>query len=328
MGKTNDQVAHLWANQSKPHASSSNGHFSFDGPLLYSYSTPIGRLILAADGTPKGALLSQRTYSATTGGKHLPAAWNALRASLPNFAVPDVGHSPDGIDHMLNLKALFERYEGYKQKMLRCQELHGYREDMIRHAAHELHNYCHVFDLTDPYVHIDPEKDIAGIKEAREEREARLNTPERAAKRERDRARRGALKAKREAEAREAALASIAEKIDLWRAGHPYAYLPYNAPMMLRLKPGDPNSLQTSRGAVVPVEAAKRVFRIAQECRDKGKAFRPTLVPVKIGDFRLDGVDANGTIHAGCHTIPWEESERMAATLGLVEPLQPQAAEG
>lgn len=88
---TNAQVRHLWANQAKSGAKSGNGNFWFSGPVLYSYSTPIAHIVRAKDGSPV-ALITSRTYSVTTSGKHMPRTYD-FPAELRNsyFYVPFLG---------------------------------------------------------------------------------------------------------------------------------------------------------------------------------------------------------------------------------------------
>lgn len=88
---TNAQVRHLWANQAKPSARSGNGNFWFEGPTLYSYSTPIANIVRAKDGSAV-ALITSRTYSVTTSGKHMPRTYD-FPAELRNsyFYVPFLG---------------------------------------------------------------------------------------------------------------------------------------------------------------------------------------------------------------------------------------------
>lgn len=153
-----------------------------------------------------------------------------------------------------------------------------------------------------------------------QERVRRLENPDPASldKRERERARRFTAKRRAELEREEQARERMAIDIELWKDGDPHVYLGWQAPMMLRLRPSDPNTLETSKGAHVPLADAVRVFRFAAQCKSglvqwQAKAPRP-----RVGDFHVDAIDQDGTIHAGCHSIPWDESARMAASIGLV----------
>lgn len=99
-----------------------------------------------------------------------------------------------------------------------------------------------------------------------------------------------------------------------WRAGEGRAWYGYypsgyagQAPMLIMLrKRGD--LLETSRGAEVPWEHAKRIFTAASQVRCNGSSmgFEHGNGP-RIGHFRLDRIDCNGDVHAGCHHLFWQE---------------------
>lgn len=74
----------------------------------------------------------------------------------------------------------------------------------------------------------------------------------------------------------------------------------------------------TSLGARIPLAAAPMVWNLVQRARASG-GFAPTpaLGRLKIGDYGLDRIDADGTLHAGCHTIGFGEIELLARKLGL-----------
>jgi hypothetical protein len=61
----NRQVAHLWANEAKPHATGSN--FYFEGPTLYSYGSHfvVGRIVRNKRGK-RAYLLNSNSYSPST----------------------------------------------------------------------------------------------------------------------------------------------------------------------------------------------------------------------------------------------------------------------
>lgn len=82
----------------------------------------------------------------------------------------------------------------------------------------------------------------------------------------------------------------------------------------------DGDQIQTSQGARVPVAVAAAVWARVERCRLNGQAYErrsDALGGVKIGDYPLDRIDSDGTLHAGCHHIPHHELERMARSLGL-----------
>lgn len=104
---------------------------------------------------------------------------------------------------------------------------------------------------------------------------------------------------------------ALPEKIEKWRAGE-QAYLPYDAPTMLRIK-GD--EVQTSRGASVPVSHAKRGLKFVRGVMASGTEYVRNGHTLHLGHYPIDKVTTDGTLYAGCHVIPWAEIERIAPEL-------------
>lgn len=121
-----------------------------------------------------------------------------------------------------------------------------------------------------------------------------------------------------------------------WRLGGPFESHGHFARhfegggVMLRLtKFADgPDMIETSMGARVPVAAAPMVWAAVQATRAGiiGDAHHPRYDAtearifkrlVRIGDYPLDRIDADGTLHAGCHSIPYSELRAMARALNL-----------
>jgi hypothetical protein len=92
MSYTNEQVCHLWANQSKESATSGHGNVFFTGRKLYSYGSHYVLGIILPDGQ---AILNGRSYSITT-AKHQSYAFRALNYSN-YFRLPDLTPLADTI---------------------------------------------------------------------------------------------------------------------------------------------------------------------------------------------------------------------------------------
>jgi hypothetical protein len=96
---------------------------------------------------------------------------------------------------------------------------------------------------------------------------------------------------------------------DEWRNGSGDIYQYGFADTLLRRK-GD--TLQTSRGADCPFAHAVIAFRKAQECRANGTTWQRNGQQIRVGHFNVDSIDAQGNMRAGCHSLKWEEMERLA----------------
>jgi hypothetical protein len=83
-----------------------------------------------------------------------------------------------------------------------------------------------------------------------------------------------------------------------------------NLPVMLRSM-GE--TMETSKGARVPMEDARRTYRFAMAARAKG--WHKNGETHAIGSYQLDAVNEAGVV-AGCHRVTWSEIERFATTQG------------
>jgi hypothetical protein len=296
----NDMVAHLWANQSQDSARSNNGNFWFEGAVLYSYRTPIARLVTVppefcgagAGGNRLVALITSEGYSPTT-GRHKHDARSAA-SHLPVFEVPSLGvtggrHREPGngreIDHAANVAYLVEGYTS-RIDMLKRQTRalgDGWQREHLFALRDDVFCYCDAFEIARPELQPRP----------RLSRKSWRNTP-------------SARKRTKKARA----------YLEDWRAGRvaAIAYYHSSVDIALRVK-GD--TVETSRGAVVPLEDARRLFPIVARQRAKGQDIIFDA-PVRVGLFMVSKIDANGDLTAGCHFIKWTEIERLARSQGWV----------
>jgi len=311
MSYTNHDVAHLWFNQSKATARSSNGNFHFDGPNIYSYRTRIARLILHDNGSVRAVLRTSETFSQTTSGKHetaISAAINGVVICGPNLDADTI----QSHDH--NLGYLRRGIATLAAKARRSLNRANWAWHAVELQVDAAIEYCELFGLDASQFAVPDDMTACLAKSA--ERQRKLDNPD-PAKRERERVRRLAKRREQEAEAARLLAIRNAEAVAEWREGRGGTYgLPWGLPVMLRIQPGHPDTLETSKGARVPVAAAIQVFKMAAATRDGGKAW-PDGLTHRVGDFHVDAIDSDGTIHAGCHTIAWDESARMAAVLGV-----------
>jgi hypothetical protein len=344
----NAMVAHLWANQSQREARSSNGNLWFDGQTINSYRTAIAKLYSTADDCGLVALVSENSYSMST-GKQLGYVRRAL--SYRYFTVPFVTEYPGGHGrsvphgaslHGANLLALESAYRVHVSKATKARAgsylLAGTYEDSsvsralqnMRDSANQVSRYAAAFGLSAPAI--DVAADWQSVLTAHAEREAKHNTPAAIRKREKAVEARQAREAEQAAIAERQRLAALAEAqpgFAAWLAGDShYCPSPFrSAPdgtAYLRVS-GD--TLETSQGAKVPLAHAIRIFRLVAECRKAGRAIlMEGKSEARVGQFTVDRIDSDGSFTAGCHRIGWSEIERVARIVGLVPPEVPQGA--
>jgi hypothetical protein len=89
------------------------------------------------------------------------------------------------------------------------------------------------------------------------------------------------------------------EKIAAWLTGESVEY-PYGVPVACRVK-GD--VVETSKGAIVPLQGALQLVALAKACRESGKAL--DLAGRAIGPYRGNSISATGDLTIGCHRIEW-----------------------
>lgn len=310
---TNSMLAHVWAQQTQEHGRSNS--MNFQGDTLYSYGTPIARIIPRRRGKGRVMLISSHGYSTTT-AMHKNLAWQAWSTGMgESFHVPSLGRSGGrhreldsqiypatvGVRHRANLKHLVD---AYKSECARFKRALSRDWNNLENFAASANAYARAFDfkVAIPDWRADEAKSLA----FRTEREARLSTPEHAAKREKARLAREALAIRKVELAR---LAS-AERITKWREGEPvslnYSEARIGQSAMLRLR-RDSATVETSLGATVPLEDAKRAYAAVLNVMAHGTDWHRNGSSLQVGQFQIDRISASGDVHAGCHYFTYAE---------------------
>lgn len=312
MSNSNSMVAHIWANQAKDNARSSNGNFHFTGPIIYSYRTPVAVIHATC------VLIKSEWYSRTTSGKHMPAIRRALRSDKPYFFVPSIGagsgHNNDSnrIDHAANLKHFQEGFAAAVKRWENARDDHHtkWASEYAAAITDSMTEYAQAFKLAGKAWHA-PARDFVDTRDDVLAYRASKDTPEQVAKRARDQARREVKRA----EQAQLMLLADAEKLAAWRSGQLIVYrsaVGANAALRLR---GE--MVQTSQGADFPIAHAKRVWPLLVAIRATKAAWETNGHSIPLGNFKLNRVEVDGTIKAGCHTVAWSEVEAIAEELGL-----------
>jgi hypothetical protein len=174
---TNRGVANAWVNGIE--AKSGNGNMSTNGcGTLYSYSTPIGIIKQGVDGQPV-YLITARSYSVTTRGKHIGPAHGATGYNahvVPFFGIGRVGrHGPDSLDmmeaHAGNVAYLVQRYVDDREGMKAKRSFGQFDEEHLMRLAANARAYALAFGL--PVPEIDHMGDIVALRGHHEAKAAR-----------------------------------------------------------------------------------------------------------------------------------------------------------
>jgi hypothetical protein len=112
--------------------------------------------------------------------------------------------------------------------------------------------------------------------------------------------------------------ARVADDIAQWRAGVAGVSLPYEFPVMLRVR-GD--NIETSRRASFPVEHGRRALPLLLRARARLTADTPRIefksdgAAIRLGHFTVSEINREG-VRAGCHFVTWNEVCHAARLIG------------
>ena len=292
-------VCHIWANRSKDHKSC--GNVFFEGDTIYSYGRhfPIAKHVRNIK-EERAVLFTRDTYSKTTEGHKsmVRGALHGLQFCGPVFLVPSIDRYKDygTMDAKPSLRRAVEVYVAVAReaaiKAKQARKNGEYYLSEMRDALEEAQKMSDFFRLG-----------------CRIPDESTLATPEELAK---------IKDAKRKArEAEKKRLATMRQRDEdqfkAWLRGEghscPFSYsTDANGSAYLRVihHVDGRKTMQTSRGASVPLDAAIKAFRFVKLCRMTGRTFETNGHRARVGDFFIEKIDAEGNVKIGCHYITWE----------------------
>ena len=343
------EIPHLWAHKVQESARNAQGNLYFDGDTIFSYGShfPIARHVVdnPTKKNPKPAILfTTHSFSLTT-SRHISAVRSAIPKDVVVFHVYNPALSPRE-SLACYVSAVEENAKSASERKMETTR----NEDVQRALSLivECKAFCKFFGLKLPTFAKLPKIDAEKLKRHQDAQKAREDA--RIAKR---RAESEAWAAQRRAEREEWGnsgicqhtprhefhstyncdrmreeeewIAKSAEIIAAWRNGDPQARLrdPWNLPVMLRIRTfgADENvqhavaTVETSRGVQVPVSHAIRGLRFVRAVVARGEAFETNGKTFHLGHYKIDRIDVDGTLTAGCHVIPLTEIERIAPEL-------------
>lgn len=243
------KLAHVWAAQSQPRGRAGNVYF--DGETIYSYGPhyPIARFV-----EPDLVFWNDTSSTPTTNSRHRPKVWQALHGHAARVI-------PVGWPTMNPREAVAYLATKYTEEIGKAGRARAYTRMYLETADRA---YVHVLYLVKRYdleVPTLPTVDRFALNDKARNQDAQREVRYLAQQQRRDAecARWEAQRIEHEAQQR----AEYADKFTRWCAGEnvqlPYSY--GDQPTALRLSP-DGQSVQTSRGAEVPLVAAQVLWQM------------------------------------------------------------------
>jgi hypothetical protein len=292
-----NEIPHLWFHglgNGQTYARNAQGNLYFNGPSIFSYGShfEIARKVTTKRGD--AVLLNLESRSVTTSGHQ-----NMVRGAIPSgtsvFYIPELtGNSVTGPMHKRSLESYGKRIESALLKAARARSSwakESNHEDAKRLTA-ERNSYVSFFPLRNKPLADVPSLDSKAVEQIRARESQRIKqVSEETKKRNAERA------------------AKLAEDIELWKNGQLVSgYFP-NTPAMLRVSGQE---VETSLGARVPVAHAKRALILVRAVVSRGETWETNGHTCHLGNYKLDRIEADGTLRAGCHVIARSERERVA----------------
>jgi len=303
----NAEIPHLWMHKTQDYATNSNRTFYFEGDVIYSYGShwPIAKHITNGKGE-KAILLNNETYGITT----------SCHASLVKYSIPSDALVFDlpklFVREVKDKQTAKEAIKYYKQeiqsciaKLKRANKIKPRYYDQLERWETRANQFSKFYRLG---IKINLDKVRNELKPSVDKQIERNKVLDeiRAKKYEAER-----IEAqKRLAEQQ----VKVKEELENWANGleTPFHYSYYGLPTKLRIK-GD--NVETSLGANVPKEHAKKLYHLIKALVAKGESYQHNGHTIHIGHYQVDSISADGTLKAGCHVIAYDEICRIGEQL-------------
>lgn len=275
---SHDQVVHLWANQSQTDARCKNVYF--EGRSIWSYGRhyELGRLVEINGHTV--ALINSTGYSVTT-SKHINSALHATK-HMPRITVT---HDFDWKKGLLETQ---NSLISYLMGTLSGRVFHSplNRKSYQIQSINDFNNVCASVGMDQLKIEIPKEfLSLLNSHISKCIRKMKRDNSVKQAKREQDRLER---------------IKNGAAEIEAWKQGGPRTEAVRDLePQIIRVVD---DVVETSRGADVPLDHARRLLRLLETRRAKKG--------VKVGHFTVDKV-LKSVVKIGCHDISINQAKEV-----------------
>ena len=292
----NNEVAHLWAHQVQDWARSNR--MIFRGKWMWSYAASIGRICTNRTRGP-AALISNGSRSVTT-SIHINLAFRAVQGNMPVFTVPSLnrGYGVQGEpDHKANLA--FYR-AGIEESMLKASRARVSTRWHLKDAERKVSEgnaYARYFLLKTRFLLPSTDQIEEKVKAQREAAQVKARACKLACEERR--------------------IKFEAEELPKWRRGEGYLrFIPAGAPTYLRIVG---NEVESSTFARVPLSHVKKLLPLVHAIAHGDTIpFVSNGRTLKVGHFKLNSIDAQGTVKIGCHTILYREVCNLESAIGTM----------
>lgn len=320
---SHEEVAHRWAQNSKPGANLTGYAMFCAGGRIYSHGHHfiIARFVtlpkVRGNPPPRDVVLFNADGYSVSTAKHKSIVYRAIPRAFEVFEIPDL----KDIDYSdkANGRAVIDWHVAQAvQLTTRAKRARTRGPWLLEEAQGHLTKAARFAEAFGHKWRVPASLDAMVAKaEAEAAKQAKANA-----------------KARKEAEERRAAEAKRQREIDAaaflaWRRGEPGSRCPASwrvddaGRCFVRRSP-DGESLQTSLGADVPWSHAVKAFRFIRLCVERGEAWERNGRVVRVGHYQVDKIDADGNMTAGCHSFLWDDMRALAEREGVFD-LTPSA---
>jgi hypothetical protein len=297
----------------------------FESDALYSYGHHfcIGEFVTNAKGE-LAVLMNTNTYSHST-AKHQSTARSAVRDGAARvFYIPFANNSGaeaycgDRKDFLReSLREMLSEAQDTLAKAARARTYEAGHLQRVVNLTREVQSVSDFFKLG-----VSVPKSLNVTQEQLEAARARG-----AAAREAYEAKAGEraqARLERERVARELQRVQDATQFEQWRSGHASVRCPWsygtdgNGSAYLRINNAR-NEVETSLGAFVSIEDARKAWRFVKLCKEQGREFATNGMRAHVGNFSIRAIYANGNAQVGCHFFTFERIAELARSAGWLD---------